>query len=80
MWGKGRILPLQVRQRDASGASWLGSATSWVSVASRSWAPAATTFHPEHIGVRELTLHLKSRQREVIDLLYFGGYTQVQAV
>lgn len=41
-------------------------------------ALAATTFHPEHIGVRELTLHLKPRQREVIDLLYFGGYTQAE--
>jgi RNA polymerase sigma-70 factor (ECF subfamily) len=42
-------------------------------------APAATTFHPEHIGVRELTGHLKPRQREVIDLLYFGGCTQAEA-
>lgn len=43
------------------------------------WVPAATTFHPEHIGVRELTVHLKPRQREVIDLLYFGGCTQAEA-
>lgn len=42
-------------------------------------APAASTFEPEHIGVRELTLSLKPKQREVIDLLYFGGYTQSQA-
>jgi RNA polymerase sigma factor (sigma-70 family) len=42
-------------------------------------APAATSFNPEHIGLRELLLHLKPRQREVIDLLYFGGCTQVEA-
>ena len=42
-------------------------------------APAPVTFNPEHIGLRELTLHLKPRQREVIDLLYFGGCTQVEA-
>lgn len=41
-------------------------------------APAAPTFQPEHIGVRELTSHLKPRQREVMNLLYFGGYTQVE--
>ena len=28
--------------------------------------------------MRELTVHLKPRQREVIDLLYFGGYTQAE--
>lgn len=41
--------------------------------------PAVATFQPEHIGVRELTLHLKPRQRKVMDLLYFGGCTQVEA-
>ncbi|WP_035562331.1 RNA polymerase sigma factor [Hymenobacter sp. IS2118] len=41
-------------------------------------APAPTTFHPEHIGIRELTQGLKPRQREVIELLYFGGCTQVE--
>ena len=40
--------------------------------------PAALTFRPEHIGVRELTLQLKPRQREVIDLLYFGGCTPTE--
>ena len=34
---------------------------------------------PEHVGLRELTLGLKPTQREVIDLLYFGGCTQVEA-
>ncbi|GAC1375023.1 MAG: sigma-70 family RNA polymerase sigma factor [Hymenobacter sp.] len=41
--------------------------------------PAPATFTPEHIGVRELTRRLKLRQREVIDLLYFGGCTQAEA-
>ena len=41
-------------------------------------AIAAATFNPEHIGLRELTLRLKPRQREVIDLLYFGGCTQAE--
>ncbi len=47
-----------------------------VSAAQRASAPA--TFNPEHIGLRELTLRLKPRQREVIDLLYFGGCTQAE--
>ncbi|HEX8325902.1 MAG TPA: sigma-70 family RNA polymerase sigma factor [Hymenobacter sp.] len=41
-------------------------------------AHAASTFNPEHIGLRELTLRLKPRQREVIELLYFGGCTQAE--
>ena len=45
--------------------------------AKRVAAPAA--FQPEHIGVRELTGQLKPRQREIIDLLYFGGCTQAEA-
>ena len=41
-------------------------------------AVAAPTFNPEHIGLHELTLRLKPRQREVIDLLYFSGCTQTE--
>jgi RNA polymerase sigma factor (sigma-70 family) len=48
-------------------------------VGSAQRASAPTSFNPEHIGVRELTLKLKPRQREVIDLLYFGGFTQAEA-
>ena len=48
-----------------------------VSGAQRAHAPAC--FNPEHIGLRELTLKLKPKQREVIDLLYFGGCTQLEA-
>ncbi|MBJ6108455.1 sigma-70 family RNA polymerase sigma factor [Hymenobacter sp. BT523] len=42
-------------------------------------ALAPATFNPEHIGLREFVLRLKPRQREVIDLLYFGGCTQAEA-
>ena len=41
-------------------------------------APIATAFIPDHIGVRELTLHLKPRQHEAIDPLCFSGYTQAE--
>lgn len=41
--------------------------------------PALSAFKPEHIGVRELTNKLKPSQREVIDLIYFGGCTQAEA-
>ena len=42
------------------------------------YSPAPTAFYPEHIGVRELIVQLKPRQREVMDLLYFGGCTQAE--
>ena len=42
------------------------------------WTPAPATFNPEHIGVRDLARRLKPRQREVIELLYFGGCTQAE--
>jgi RNA polymerase sigma factor (sigma-70 family) len=48
-------------------------------VAGAQQALAPTSFNPEHIGLRELTLRLKPTQREVIDLLYFGGCTQAEA-
>lgn len=43
------------------------------------YVPAAVAFHPEHIGLHELVAQLKPRQRDVLDLLYFGGCTQVEA-
>ena len=33
----------------------------------------------DHIGLRKFVDELKSDQRELIDLLYFGGYTQSEA-
>ncbi|WP_245897323.1 RNA polymerase sigma factor [Hymenobacter nivis] len=38
--------------------------------------PAADSFRPEHIGLREVVQTLVPEQRQIIDLLYFGGYTQ----
>lgn len=38
--------------------------------------PAADSFRPEHIGLREIVQTLVPDQRQIIDLLYFGGYTQ----
>lgn len=47
-------------------------------VAGAQQAPAATTFNPDDIGVRELTRGLKPRQRDIIELLYFQGHTQAE--
>jgi RNA polymerase sigma factor (sigma-70 family) len=54
------------------------SGTKSLEVSGAQRASAASTFNPEHIGLRELTLKLKPRQREVIDMLYFGGFTQAE--
>jgi RNA polymerase sigma factor (sigma-70 family) len=40
---------------------------------------APDTFRPEHVGLQEITRKLVPEQREVIDLLYFGGFTQSEA-
>ncbi|WP_242510085.1 RNA polymerase sigma factor [Hymenobacter persicinus] len=37
---------------------------------------AVPTFRPEHIGLQEITAQLNPEQKQVIDLLYFGGFTQ----
>ncbi|GAA3927137.1 RNA polymerase sigma factor [Hymenobacter algoricola] len=37
---------------------------------------AVPTFRPEHIGLQEMTNKLNPEQKQVIDLLYFGGFTQ----
>ena len=54
------------------------SDTRSLEIGSAQRASAPTSFNPEHIGVRDLTLKLKPRQREVIELLYFGGCTQAE--
>lgn len=54
------------------------SGTKSLEVGGAQRASAPTSFNPDHIGLRELTLKLKPRQREVIDLLYFGGFTQAE--
>jgi RNA polymerase sigma-70 factor (ECF subfamily) len=33
-------------------------------------------FNPEHIGVREAVAQLNPEQKQIIDLMYFEGYTQ----
>lgn len=38
--------------------------------------PEATPFYPEHVGVRELIQHLSPAAQQVLDMLYFQGYTQ----
>jgi RNA polymerase sigma factor (sigma-70 family) len=35
-------------------------------------------FRPEHIGLREIVNHLSEEQRQIIDLMYFGGFTQTE--
>ncbi|WP_089331744.1 MULTISPECIES: RNA polymerase sigma factor [Hymenobacter] len=37
---------------------------------------AEPTFRPEHIGLQEMTRQLNPEQRQIVDLLYFGGFTQ----
>ncbi|GAB2478655.1 DNA-directed RNA polymerase sigma-70 factor [Hymenobacter qilianensis] len=37
---------------------------------------APTGFQPDHIGLQEITKKLNPEQKQVIDLLYFGGFTQ----
>ncbi|WP_210513977.1 RNA polymerase sigma factor [Hymenobacter terricola] len=54
------------------------NSTKSLEVSGAQLASAPSSFNPEHIGLRELTLKLKPRQREVIDLLYFGGCTQAE--
>ena len=44
------------------------------SAALRQAAPSG--FQPDHIGLQEITLKLVPEQKQVIDLLYFGGFTQ----
>lgn len=37
------------------------------------------SFRPEHIGLQDIAKQLVPEQRQVIDLLYFGGFTQSEA-
>ena len=40
---------------------------------------ASTTFQPDHIGVRDWLNLLPARDRELMEVLYFKGHTQVEA-
>jgi RNA polymerase sigma factor (sigma-70 family) len=35
-------------------------------------------FRPEHIGLKEVLNHLSEDQRQIIDLMYFEGFTQTE--
>jgi len=37
---------------------------------------AEPSFRPEHIGLQDMTRQLNPEQKQIIDLLYFGGFTQ----
>ncbi|MES2827936.1 MAG: sigma-70 family RNA polymerase sigma factor [Bacteroidota bacterium] len=38
-----------------------------------------TSNNPDHIGIRQLTQHIKGSQKLILDLIYFEGYTQSEA-
>jgi len=38
-----------------------------------------SSFKPEHIGVKEIISTLSTEQRKVVDLLYFEGYSHMEA-
>lgn len=38
----------------------------------------ASSFNPEHIGVKEMLEKLTNEQRVLIDMVYFQGYTQAE--
>lgn len=84
--GRGRLFPWLVRVCSNQAIDALRSPRN--AFHRRSWSleggsaqhmPAPAAFNPDHIGLRELTRGLKPRQREVVDLLYFQGYTQAEA-
>ncbi|MFD1466604.1 RNA polymerase sigma factor [Hymenobacter caeli] len=84
--GRGRLFTWMARVcgnhaldavRSAGHRFYRGTRSLEVPAAQHVRAPVA--FRPEHIGLRELTQHLIPRQWAVIDLLYFGGCTQLEA-
>lgn len=38
-----------------------------------------TTYKPEHLGVKDLVDKLKPEQKVILDLIYFKGYTHLEA-
>ena len=38
----------------------------------------STSFNPEQVGLKKLLDNLKPEQREILDLVYFNGYTQAE--
>lgn len=39
----------------------------------------STAINPDIVGVKELVQHLKPEQKSILDLVYFRGYTHVEA-
>lgn len=37
------------------------------------------SFNPEHMGVKDLVNNLRPEQQQIIDLVYFQGYTHAEA-
>ncbi|WP_246601852.1 RNA polymerase sigma factor [Hymenobacter profundi] len=66
----------ELRAQRARGAE---RTTSLPSKLPTSLQPLATTFRPEHVGVRELVHDLSPAAQELLDMLYFQGYTQQEA-
>ena len=54
----------------------VGSRTQPLEDSSAMRQAAPTDFRPEHIGLQEMTSQLSPEQKQIIDLLYFGGFTQ----
>jgi len=54
----------------------VGSRTQTLEDSSAMRQAAPSGFRPEHIGLQEMTNKLSPEQKQVIDLLYFGGFTQ----
>ncbi|RYY17732.1 MAG: sigma-70 family RNA polymerase sigma factor [Cytophagaceae bacterium] len=61
----------EARYRHAQRTSSLSTAAEHVA--------ATATFEPEHIGVRDWLNLLPASDRELIEVLYFKGHTQVEA-
>lgn len=54
----------------------VGTRTQPLEDSAAQWQAAPSAFKPEHIGLEEITRQLNPEQKQIIDLLYFGGYTQ----
>ncbi|GAA3990769.1 RNA polymerase sigma factor [Hymenobacter antarcticus] len=56
----------------------LGARTASLDDSPVEFFPAPVDFRPEHIGVADLLRGLRPEYRQVLDLLYLQGYTQLE--
>lgn len=56
-----------------------GLRTQPLDTANSGMMPVSATFRPEHIGVREILFLLAPRDRVLLELLYFDGFTHSEA-